>query len=122
MTRTIDPTRPIFMILPYRLMDCWVFDDEAHGLYQEPFVGTTNEILDRMVAERKIRDSVRGFKLFFSRTPFDGIQYALFWVRESNGGNVYRSPEFELEGWLCPALFKYFQKAPAFFFVRVANR
>ena len=26
--------------------------------------------------------------------------------------NWYYSPEFDMEGWLCPALFKYFDKAP----------
>ena len=28
------------------------------------------------------------------------------------GGNWYDSPDLDIEGWLCPALFKYFEVAP----------
>ena len=35
------------------------------------------------------------------------------WRREESGGNWYYCPQFDIEGWLCPALFKYFEKAPA---------
>ena len=121
MTRTIDPAKPIFMILPYRLMDCWVFDDEERGLYQEPFVGTTNEILDRMVSAKRIKNGTKKFRLFFSEGKFPKFQYALVWSRMENGGNVYLS-SFGLEGWLCPALFKYFDSAPKILYVRVAKK
>jgi len=33
-------------------------------------------------------------------------------VRPELSGNVYRSAELDREGWLCPALFKYFESAP----------
>lgn len=33
-------------------------------------------------------------------------------LREEYGGNWYWCPQLELEGWLCPALFMYFEKAP----------
>jgi hypothetical protein len=35
----------------------------------------------------------------------------LEWRREEYGGNWYYSPQFDMEGWLCPALFKYFELA-----------
>ncbi|MGH7971928.1 MAG: DUF6717 family protein [Limisphaerales bacterium] len=33
-------------------------------------------------------------------------------------GNWYFSPEFKIEGWLCPALFKYFDQAPTEIYVK----
>ena len=43
----------------------------------------------------------------------------LEWRREEGGGNIYYSPALEMEGWLCPALFRYFERAPAQIFVQV---
>jgi len=42
----------------------------------------------------------------------------LQWAREEYGDNWYFSPEFKMEGWLCPALFKYFDQAPKEIFVK----
>ena len=38
----------ICAIYPYRHEDLWVFDDEAVGLLQEPFVSGADRILVRM--------------------------------------------------------------------------
>jgi len=67
-------------------------------------------MIDRLVAS--IPDAEKGFRLIFSATPFPGHTVKLEWRREEYGGNWYYSPQFEMEGWLCPALFKYFDKAP----------
>lgn len=50
--------------------------------------------------------------------PFPGYRVKLEWKREEYGGNWYYSAEFKMEGWLCPALFKYFEKAPKEIYVR----
>jgi hypothetical protein len=42
----------------------------------------------------------------------------LEWRREESGGNWYYSDKYQMEGWLCPALFKYFAKAPREIYVR----
>ena len=34
------------------------------------------------------------------------------------GGNWYASDDPPMEGWLCPALFRYFDKAPAELYVK----
>ncbi len=34
-------------------------------------------------------------------------------------GNWYYSPDLDMEGWLCPALLKCFDKAPRELFVQV---
>ncbi|HUG92428.1 MAG TPA: DUF6717 family protein, partial [Planctomycetaceae bacterium] len=63
-----------------------------------------------------------GVTLIFSAGPFPGSQYEFHWRREEHGGNWYYSREFDLEGWLCPALFKYFEAAPPTLFVQVKPR
>ncbi|MEJ2527940.1 MAG: hypothetical protein P8Y49_07690 [Sulfurovaceae bacterium] len=100
----------INVIKPYKYLTMWVFDDERVGLEQEPFVSGADEIIDLMVKD--IPDADNGFILVFSDTPFPGHQAKFEWRREDSGGNWYYVAELDREGWLCPALFKYFEKAP----------
>lgn len=100
----------ISVIYPYKHNGLWVFDDPSVGLRREPFVSGIDRMIDRLVAE--IPGANRGFRLLFSPTPFPGYTASLQWRREEYGGNWYWSPQFETEGWLCPALFKYFDEAP----------
>jgi hypothetical protein len=98
------------VIHPYKSEGMWVFDDARAGLIQEPFVSGADTIIDRMVAT--IPDADKGFSLIFSAEPFPGYQARLEWRREEHRGNWYFSPDLKMEGWLCPALFKYFDEAP----------
>jgi hypothetical protein len=41
------------------------------------------------------------------------------WRREADGGNWYFSSVLKMEGWLCPALFRYFAEAPKEIYVAV---
>ena len=59
-----------------------------------------------------IPDAESGFTVLFSATPFPGHQAVQEWRRSAMGGNWSHSAELQLEGWLCPALFKYFAAAP----------
>jgi hypothetical protein len=108
----------INVIHPYKHKGLWVFDDPHVGLEQEPFVAGTDTIIDRATAD--LHDAARGFRLMFSSTAFPGHQLRLDWLREENGGNWYRSSLFEIDGWLCPALLKYFEKAPKVIFIKVS--
>jgi hypothetical protein len=105
------------VIHPYKVGGVWVFDDPRVGLVQEPFVAGADEVIDRMVAE--IPNAEAGATLIFSARPFPGSQYEFHWRREEYGGNWYYSPRFDMEGWLCPALFKYFEQAPERLYVQV---
>lgn len=67
---------------------------------------------------RNIPDARSGFRLLFSAAPFPGYQRKLTWLRDESGGNWYRSDRPKSEGWLCPALFRYFEQAPAEIFVK----
>jgi len=98
------------VLFPYKHEGMWVFDDPDVGLRKEPFVAGIDTMIDRIVAD--IPNAATGFKLVFSPTPFPGFAVKLEWRREEYGGNWYYCPQLNLEGWLCPALFKYFDKAP----------
>lgn len=105
------------VIAPYRWEGMWVFDDPRVGLNKEPFVSGADTMIDVLVAA--IPNADAGFRLIFSGAPFPGYQIAVEWQREDYGGNWYFSPDHDLEGWLCPALLKYFDHAPARIFLRV---
>jgi hypothetical protein len=104
------PMNAISVLFPYKYEGMWVFDDAAVGLHREPFVLGVDEMINRVVAN--IPNADKGFRLLFSPTPFPGYAVKLEWRREEYGGNWYYCPQLEIEGWLCPALFKYFDAAP----------
>jgi hypothetical protein len=59
-----------------------------------------------------VTDAENGFALYFSDVPFPKFDAELVRLREDAGGNWYRERSTGMEGWLCPALFKYFDVAP----------
>ena len=107
----------IFVIKPYKWEGMWVFDDPDVGLVKEPFVGGADTILD--VATAQIPNAVQGFVAVFSANYFPDATIVLEWVREEGCGNVYRWAEKGMEGWLCPALFEYFEQAPEKLYVQI---
>ncbi|HUP57472.1 MAG TPA: DUF6717 family protein [Bdellovibrionota bacterium] len=107
----------IRLIRPYRSSGTWVFDDPEAGLVREPFVAGVPAILDRLVAG--IPRASEGFRLLFSSSPFPGYQASFIRTRSEHEGSWYRDELKGDEGWLCPALFKYFEQAPERLFIRV---
>ncbi len=103
-------TNAMMVIFPYLCEDIWVFDDDRVGLVREPFVSGVPEIISVLVKD--IPNAEKGFKLLFSANPFPGYQAELVWIKEEYGGNWYRWKKHNLEGWLCPAMFKYFGATP----------
>lgn len=106
----------ITAIHPYKVRGTWVFDDETVGLKQEPFVSGMPEMIDDLV--RFMPKAEQGFRLLFSLAEFPGYHRKIEWVKEEFGGNWYFDSMSGLTGWLCPALFKYFDKAPAAIYVK----
>lgn len=109
----------INVIRPYKWEGIWVFDDPALGLDKEALVAGMPEIIEHVTDRLCIPNPQNGFVCIFSKDEFPDAKLRLDWVREEGGGNVYRLPQADLEGWLCPALFKYFDKAPAHIYVDV---
>lgn len=110
------------VIHPYKWEGLWVFDDERTGLDKEPFVAGADTIIDRALAMKGIDGADNGFRLIFGATPFPNYDLKLSWLREGDGGNWYESKQFETEGWLCPALLKYFDEPPKEIYARFEAR
>jgi len=106
----------LMVIAPYKHNGMWVFDDPAVGLNKEPFIAGIDTMIDKMTAT--IPHAQNGFRAIFSASPFPGCTEKLEWRREESGGNWYYSDHYQMEGWLCPALFKYFPSAPREIYVR----
>ncbi len=92
----------------------WVFDDKFRKIKREPFVGTTNKIIDLITKD--IPNAEKGFRLNFSDERFDGCYpFPLTKMYESNGGCWYLfeiDSKRRLHGWLCKVVYSYFQTAP----------
>lgn len=110
------PANAMMVVAPYRHSGTWVFDDPGTGLVREPFVSGVPEMIDVLV--RDIPGATNGFRLLFSAQPFPGFQKKLSWLRGDMGGNYYRMDDPVMEGWICPALFRYYQTAPKEIYVR----
>lgn len=109
----------IKVIRPYKWQGIWVFDDPAVGLDKEALVSGMPELIEMATAKAGIREAEKGFVALFSKDPFPTAQLYLEHVREEYGGNVYRWPQMGREGWLCPALFRYFDRAPERLYIEV---
>jgi hypothetical protein len=107
----------LLVIAPYKYQGTWVFDDPAVGLSREPFIAGIDTMIDQGVAD--IPNAEKGFRAIFSASPFPGAGWKLEWRREESGGNWYYSDRFKMEGWLCPALLRYFPTAPREIYVKI---
>jgi len=113
---TQPSSNAIMVIAPYKYAGTWVIDDEAVGLNKEPFVSGIPELIDEMVKD--IPDAEKGFRLLFSTQPFPGHTHKLEWRRGDKSGNWYYTPQYDKEGWLCPALFRYYDEAPKEIYIK----
>ena len=106
----------LMVISPYKHQGMWVFDDPSVGLNKEPFIAGIDTMIDKMTAN--IPNAQKGFRAVFSGEPFPGYTEKIEWRRSESGGNWYYSDHYKMEGWLCPALFKYFPTAPKAIYVK----
>jgi hypothetical protein len=116
MQRPHPPANELMVIAPYRYQGTWVFDDARAGLVKEPFVAGIPEMIDVLVED--VPNAENGFRMLFSAKPFPGYQKKLTWLREASGGNYYALEEPPMEGWICPAMFKYYAEAPKELYVK----
>lgn len=112
------------VIYPYFHGCTWVFDDEEHGLVKEPFVAGADVLITLATKLKGLKKAEDGFKLTFSAGEFPGYDLKFDWVRMGQGGNYYKCDQLGgREGWLCPALFKYFPAdAPKNIFVCISAK
>ena len=110
----------IMQIEIYQSCGGWAFDDASVGLEREPFVAGIPEIINSLLL-CKFGKIPKRVNLTFSSQPVPGYQIMLTWVRTEGGGNWYQAPN-GTQGWLCPALFKYFSAAPKKIYVELSRR
>jgi hypothetical protein len=102
-------------IHPYLDHGVWVFDDPAVGLVKEALVAGMPEIIRHMIGREE-----HAFTVVFSDIPFPSHNFVLCHLRgEDFGGDWYALEGTNLEGWLCPALLKYFPEAPENLYLEV---
>ena len=112
----------LMVIQPYKHNGVWMFDDEARGLVAEPFVAGIPEIIEDLIerhTEMSSEEAENGFTVVISSSPFPEHQAVLALEREDMGGNWYKEEETEYEGWLCPAMYKFFEEAPERIYIQV---
>lgn len=111
----------IMVIYPYFDRGLWVFDDESVGLTREPFVAGIDNIIDFMTIG--VNNARQGFRLLFSADPFPDYTTSLTWIEKDkdpiSSGDWYYHLATGTRGWLCPALLKYFDKAPKEIYVKI---
>lgn len=110
----------LLVIEPYRIGKGWAFDEPRLGLKGEPFVQGIPEMIDRLVKD--ISGADKSVRLIFSQHSFPGAQLKLDRRGEQDGGNWYHSTEYQADGWLCPALFRFFPRAPQNIFIKAEQK
>lgn len=117
------PSNSIQVIHPYKWNYLWVFDDPSKGLTREPFINCATALIDagicNLYGKEKLPTFEKGFNLLFSNKEFMNYDFKFIWKEEIAGGNVYECKELNREGWLCPALLKYFRTPPKCIFVKM---
>jgi hypothetical protein len=106
---------PVFTIEPYPDHDGWVFDDPARDLWREPLRIGIERLLDRECGAQTPAER-RRIAVSFSRATFPGANVQLTLKQGVFGGNWYGAGE--VVGWLCPALYLYFETAPNELYLR----
>jgi hypothetical protein len=107
----------IFKIVPYKYGSELVFDQEEYGLIKEPLIEGVPEILYELCERHNV--SSEKFDLYFSDEPFEGFQLVADKLREYGGGFWYQIGA--KEGWLCPAMFFYFDSVPKNIYFKVES-
>ncbi len=102
-------------IVPHKVKGIWLFDDPKRGLKDEAFVSGSSEIIDALTAH--IPNAEDGVSILFSAEFFPTHQVKLEWVKKEGNGNWYECNG--MLGWLCPALFLYFDEAPQNIYLQV---
>jgi hypothetical protein len=107
----------IYTLHPYKHGSQWVFDDESKGLFREAFVAGIDDIIEYITKD--FADAKNGFNLLFSDNKFPSANVELHKQGTESGGTWYYCPQLEMAGWLCPALFKYYDVAPETIYIQV---
>ena len=108
------PTNSIFVIHPYKWNGIYVFDKPKWRTEKEAFVSGATEYLQILSGDAE------EFNLLFSTTTFPD-SHMVELVSSDTNGSIYYSKEFDHYLWLCPYLFRFYDKAPEFIYLKIEN-
>lgn len=108
------------VIKPYWNEGTWVFDDPSHGLDHQPIFKGAPDLLNGLV--KNIPNAQNGFRLLCSTKPIKDFQKKLVWVKAEGGGNYYRFGDKTHQGWLYPAIYRYFPETPKVLYLKAVPK
>jgi len=123
-TETTPITNAIMILITYWKHGTWCFTDSNTGLVDEAFVAGADKQISYLVKKYNIKDPENGFKIIISATWFPECEFITHLKGDEYGsGNYYRYVDEDtvIDGWYCPALFKYFPTAPERIYCKVEN-
>lgn len=94
----------------------WEFDDLSRGIKGEEFHEGIGRMIDSLL-DKYVDIPITQFRLSFSHAPFVDYQARLDWIKQEDFGNWYKMND--IEGWLCPVLYQYFQTPPKHIYVKI---
>ena len=100
----------LYIIQPYRDLGTWLFDDESRNIIREPFVLGVPQMIDMYLEQKGIQ--ANKFTLIFSNKDIPNADAKLIKERDLNEGAWYSLVGTDKEGWICPAILKYYETAP----------
>lgn len=94
----------------------WAFTDPNTDLVREAFVAGADSLCEALAASVGSDNAVT---ILFSAGKFPDYQVRLDWLRPEMSGNLYTVKSMgNHHVWLCPALLKYFARAPRRIYVQ----
>lgn len=110
----------LFVINPYfdDSLKSWVFDDPDRGLHKEALVQGADLLCEML--HQKYGD----FSASFSAGEIPNADLIMCRTTEGDyeAGTWYKERHTGMDAWLCPALFQYFDDAPATIYVKVNRK
>ena len=112
----------LYIIEIYKYMQYWAFDYPELNIYKEGLVEGIDTIID--IAVKDFKDPNNGFICMFSKNPFPNYQIKLeLKIRGNNvDGNTYHCPELNIDGWLCPCLYNFFDIEPDTIYLKLSEK
>lgn len=106
----------LITLFPFKCKGVWLFNDKAVGLQNEAFILGIDDMINRLT--RFVPNAENGFRLTISSNPFPNYMIVLERREKASRGRWYYCPHYKMDGWLCPALFRYFWTSPKRIYAR----
>ncbi|MEN9259759.1 MAG: hypothetical protein Q6L60_02250, partial [Thermostichus sp. HHBFW_bins_43] len=96
----------------------WMFNDTSKDLYAEPFVEGSSEIFDCIAEQCNYKNNM----CIEFGDCLEQWDYKLELIKKENGGAWYYCEDLDMSGWLCPALYKYFDYTPDVIYIQILEQ